>query len=161
MNLTTSRRARLFPAILLVVVGGCGGSGDETAPATTGPATISSAPAAESFAVAMPRTGDYGLHDGLVSFVPEEDKTRVVMDFAVYPDDLPAGGLPATIRHGSCTELGEVAYRLDRSTVLTQTVLDVPAAEVRDGFYEGSLAVTVERSPSNHLVVACGDTVTG
>jgi hypothetical protein len=156
-----ARPSWLLPSILAVALAGCGGSNDDAAPATTEPAAASSTPTEESFAVAMPRTGDYGLHDGLVSFVPEDGKTRVVMDFAVYPDDLPAAGLPAAIRHGTCAEPGEVAYPLDPSTVLTQTVLDVATATVRDGFYDGSLAVTVERSQSNHEVVACGDTVTG
>ena len=106
-------------------------------------------------------SGAYGLHRGFASFVSESGRTRVILDFAVYPDDLPAAGLPAAIRRGSCAEPGEIAYRLDPSSVLTQTVINVPIVDVRDGFYVGSLAVTVERSPSNPQIVACGDTVTG
>ena len=140
-------------AILAIALAGCGGESERAA--TTGAVAAN----ATSFGVELPRTGDYGLHDGLASFVPEGAKTRVITDFAVSPGELPADGLPTTIRHGSCASPGDVAYRLDPSSGLTQTVLEVESGELRQALESGSLVVTIERSASDHHVVACGDIV--
>jgi len=144
------------PAILAIALAGCGGDDQPETAATNAAAT----PAAKSFGVELPRTGEYGLHDGLATFVPEGDKTRVIVDFPVLADQLPAEGMPTQIRGGSCSKPGEVAYTLDPSIGLTQTVLDVPSAELRDKFDLTSLVVTVERSESDHHVVACGGAAT-
>lgn len=153
--MTTRVLACALLAVAAVGLAGCADDEDENA-ATTAAATSTS----KSFGVELPRTGDYGLHDGLASFVPEDSKTRVIVDFPVSAGDLPDDGLPTQVVHGSCASPGEIAYELDPSSGITQTVLDVQSAELEQGFDSGSLAVTIERSPSDHDVVACGDIVT-
>jgi hypothetical protein len=143
----------LAAVVLAVTASGCGGGDDE-------PAAAAAATPTKSFGVELPRTGDYGLHDGLASFVPEGARTRVIVDFPVLASELPADGLPTQLRTGSCAEPGEVAYVLDPTNGLTQTVLDAPSADLREKFDFTSLVVTIERSASDHHVVACGDAAT-
>ena len=144
----------LLLAVPTVAFAGCSGDSNDAA-------STADAPAAKSFAVELLRTNDYAQHDGVATFVPEHGKTRVIMDFPVSPEKLAEGGLPAEIRHGPCSERGELAYRLEPSSLLTQTVIDVPAPELQAAFESGSLAVSVARSASNDEIVACGDAITG